>query len=62
MGGTHLVHRQLETLENRLETDHVDGHLARFREGEVAEDNGRVEGESVHVLGSGAVDLYEKRG
>lgn len=59
-GQSHLVHRELETLEDGVEADHVDGHLARFGEGEVAENDGRVERERVHVLRTGAIDLREQ--
>lgn len=54
---THLVHSELETFEDVGERDDLDGQLARFGEGEVAEEDGGVERERIHVLSSSAVDL-----
>ena len=45
-----LRHVHLEALEGLREADFGYGRLARFGEGEVAEEDGRAEGEGVHVF------------
>lgn len=46
----HLVHGHLQTLERFVKVDLGDGHLLSLGEGQVAEEDRRVEGECVHVL------------
>ena len=57
---THHAEIHVEALERRLEVDLENGLLLRLGDGQVAEEDGRVECEGVHVLGARRVDLVSR--